>query len=842
MKIQLNFILLFIYLISISFLLKKIQLIAFIFLILLFLADKFVHKKLKNSLYILIALIPFPIFLWVFVIYIPYIVFGTLLKESSFMKRYLLGFSLSIFSTLLIYTLSMFIKIPLNTFTIALIFYMPVLVMIIYNFRKISYKKLLHVDNIDFKVLLIVIFLFMYVSGPILTDNTLFMSNGTYFYSKYYMAVKSLEKDHTFPFYSPNAAQGEPIFLIDSPGFYSHVSLIKMLLPSVNPVLYFNYFQGFILFLTVLGMCILLRIILDVNLRKISPYLIGIGGSVIVLNFLEIQLLESIKHFLANPVGLLLFSIVLSNIRNFKDFFILLPLLLLTFMIHPAQSVANGLMVLFLFIGTQLNKDSITRNFKGFIIKVKNQKILLTLLIIVLLLLPLFYFLPILSYSGLLRTTHIDLEDYVPGAMSYLNAFFINENIVSKDFPDPNRNDDRKVGLFISIIGIVSVIYSLTRFRNIYFRKSNIFIFAFLLSTFSVAFLVSFPFFSNMEIGNRTMPYQLAAFIFAFAALTNSFKKPGIRWALLGVLIIGYSMSLPLIKTNFSNVHGESMIAGQSYMNEIDFIKNLPTDGRIITYGHFSNAVDAGLHSLTDKYLARYEFKQLDRSRTIYDMIHTSHSFGIFEGIEDYDAVKFTNLLRKGGYKYVFLNICHPIGQVVANKIYPNASYPIYQNPANQCNLILAMNDTYYIEKVNVVSEQESSDFNFKEGGYLYVAYNNRFEQYYDKTPENPEGSINEDETPLAFTRPKPTHIIVEGDFNDNEWIVFKEQFYPRWKSYIDGKVVPVYATDNDLVLIKTIEGNKLEIIHEISPIEKYSGIVSSIGILLFFLGLIFFI
>ena len=49
------------------------------------------------------------------------------------------------------------------------------------------------------------------------------------------------------------------------------------------------------------------------------------------------------------------------------------------------------------------------------------------------------------------------------------------------------------------------------------------------------------------------------------------------------------------------------MASGLVYSQELEFIKNLPNDGRILTYGLFNNAVDFGGNYLTKKYFSRDE-------------------------------------------------------------------------------------------------------------------------------------------------------------------------------------------------------------------------------------------
>ena len=181
----------------------------------------------------------------------------------------------------------------------------------------------------------------------------------------------------------------------------------------------------------------------------------------------------------------------------------------------------------------------------------------------------------------------------------------------------------------------------------------------------------------------------------------------------------------------------------------------------------------------------------------------------------------------------MFLNVCHPSGSLAAKKVYPNFSYPIYQN---QCMVFLAVNGSNYAEKVNVVSEEESLEKKNKPDGYLYASINERYEyaQSLGAKVKNPE--------PLSLERPEPSLAIIKGNFKNDDWVVFKEQYFPRWKAYIGGKEVPVMATNNDLILIKAAEGDRITLKNSLLPIEKISGFASSLGILLFLIFLIFMV
>ena len=199
--------------------------------------------------------------------------------------------------------------------------------------------------------------------------------------------------------------------------------------------------------------------------------------------------------------------------------------------------------------------------------------------------------------------------------------------------------------------------------------------------------------------------------------------------------------------------------------------------------------------------------------------------------------MEFVNYLRTGGYKYLFLNVCHPVGVKVGSKVFPNFSFPIYQN---QCNVILVMNDSNYAEKVNVINQEEENTMKSKENSYFYVSINKNIKRYNAEDYVKGYAKIKNPE-PLSFERPTPSVVEINGDFKDGGFVVFKEQYFPRWKAYMNGKEVPVLSTNNDLILMKTAEGNQILLKNALLPAEKISGFLSSLGIIAFIVFLAFF-
>ena len=80
---------------------------------------------------------------------------------------------------------------------------------------------------------------------------------------------------------------------------------------------------------------------------------------------------------------------------------------------------------------------------------------------------------------------------------------------------------------------------------------------------------------------------------------------------------------------------------------------------------------------------------------------------------------------------------------------------------------------------------------------------------------------------PVSVDRVSPTEAKLSGEFKDGGYVVFKEYYFTRWKSYMDGKEIPVLSTINELVLIKTGEGNLITLKYAVLPKEKAIAAVS---------------
>ena len=144
------------------------------------------------------------------------------------------------------------------------------------------------------------------------------------------------------------------------------------------------------------------------------------------------------------------------------------------------------------------------------------------------------------------------------------------------------------------------------------------------------------------------------------------------------------------------------------------------------------------------------------------------------------------------------------------------------------------MNNTNYAEKVDLVRDVNNETY-LDVGGYKETTLSEFYgfddsEINFIEEPREPEA--------LLFERESLNVVRINGEFEENGWVVFKDQYIIRWKAFMDGREVGVYANNHDLILVNTVKGNEIILKYSVLAIEKIFGIASLIG----FIGLVVFL
>ncbi|MBI2646939.1 hypothetical protein HYW99_00510 [Candidatus Woesearchaeota archaeon] len=679
-------------------------------------------------------------------------------------------------------------------------------------------------DDKDFILALAAIFFTGFIGMSILNDKNLFMANGSREFYRVQVAVNGLNNFGLIPIYDPNIGMGEATYLWVPPTYITHVALSNFFLGFIHPILFFNSISLFILLLSTLSLGMLFYSILNKE-KSISNVLTVTAISMSVgLNFYSLQFLESFKQYYAYPSAYLLISMIIENPKKLNEFILIIYFSFLVLLIHSAYGVGVIILAASLFSITKLYYLKDRTEINNFLKLAFNNKVKILIIVTTIILSPLFFVSTPLIFKDFLVEHKVSFHNIKSDVIVFFKSFFHEEiKIISLRYPDVNRIDDHKIGFFLSIFGvgiffILMLLYKLSSIKN--FR---IYAWGYILNLAVLSLLI---YNIGIRVGglSRTIgPYLLillgASILVAICLIDNKYIK---SISIIAVFL-AFLHTVPYAKQNITNIHGESFMRGEIYKEEINFIRQMPIDGRIMTYGVFNNVVDYGISYLTGRYGSRSERIELVISRTPHEKIHGQNSFGEPDIILTKTGTELSNYLILGGYKYLLMNICHPIGNYVILQLYPNFTSPLYQK---DCMLILLVNNTNYAEKVDLVGSVNDEKYKEK-GGYKFTTISKYYPFKYDginfvENPKKPES--------LRFERLTPTKVEIFGNFSDNDLVVFKEQYFSRWQAYMGGKKVPVFATNNELILIKPTKGDTIVLEYSVLNIEKIFGIVSLIG------------
>jgi len=773
-----------------------------------------------------------PVF-YLFLIYLPFVVFGLLLKQRNFVRDYLIGFAVSFIPAIIIYLLSTYLSIPLPLPLLVFVFYLiPITAIFVLKKRALNAFNL---NTKHFTFALMVLFFTSLIAINIVDSSNLFVVNHSREFYRVHLAVKGLETSNLIPLYDPAIANGEPTFLWIPPAFIMHFALPNLFLGFMNAVLLYNAQSFFALFMVVLSFGVLFRSIIG-NRSNLNSMAVTAVSLLIGLNFVILQTIESIKGFYGFPISILLLSLIIDNPRRYKEFIIVMYLSVLIMLIHPSFGIATVLFASILFVVRKIyyirDREEIRQFFKWF--SRNKSKLIVTLLIISLT--PLFYVLTPFMFGDFLAEDPIkdlSINNLQKASKNFFQGYFTNElSYLSMSYPVVNKIDDHKFGFFISVFGILSFVILMLLFKIKHIQNYRVFAFSYILHLMAL----SLAFAINLGGFFRT-PYLYLLTLLGASILTLIFliNQKYVKMALIAVVFIAFLHTVPHAQTYINSIHREGFMSGSFMTNELDFIRQLPIDGRIMTYGLFSNVIDYGVGHFTGRYTSRAEnFDLAPVARSIYyTKIHNANSFGEPADVIGKTGQELANYLRLGGYKYLFMNIGHPIGNYVAQQLHPSFSFALFQNGPF---VVLAVNDTNYVEKVDLVKKVDEEVYK-QEKGYKYTTISKNYDFEIDNIefvdePKEPE--------PLVFKRTSPERVVISGNFEDGDVVVFKEHYFSRWKAYMNNQEVPIFANNHDMILIRAIKGNEILLEYSLLTKEKIVGIISLIGFIGFFGFLVF--
>ena len=843
MKIRLNDLLIVLYFLLLSLVLKNFLYIPLSIAVLLIIFGDKLDAGIKNLIYVGLAMLPFIPFFIFFIFYLPFIVFGTVMENASFTKKYLLGFAVAHIVRLISHhSHDSVLRLPLSAYSIIIVvsIFLAIAYSIFIKKRGIeALKKLYSIKSEEYKILIITLFFMFFVSHVIFNNTSLYQSNATQIYATQAYVIDMIDKYSLFPQYNPRTGIGEQFFLTDSRMHFTKDILVIstiFLKQWFGPVLVYNTYHMFVLWMIILGASVLIKEVFSLNgeiNNKYSLYFVILGSLAIGLSFQFVRTMESFKSFSAHPINLLLLAIILSKPRKFSEFVIIGYLLLITYMIHVLQAIGMLILVVSLvFVLYFRDNQSIGAGFNYFM----RNKLKLIIVLLIFVGVTFGYTIIGASFSDYMREYPGGLfqKNILRNIYNYVIDYFTNEGVTpfSFSYGDLGRLDKKESGFFLTFFGGISFIYLLFNFRSEKLRKARIFAIAFIILFLLYDVIINTFNMGTYEMGYRIIhPYTVVVLAVSISAVFTSFKHEITKAVLLIVFFAFLMHSLYFARINLDNIHSEQVISEGTLKSEMDFVRGLPLDGRFLTYGLFANAVDAGMAYKTERYFSRYQYNIWTEVNNIHEKIHTQHSFGEFPGLYNLSGTEFSNYFKLAGYKYLLLNICHPVGNHVLFKVYPNFTTPLYQN---QCLVILMVNGTQYAEKVSMLKDVDEEIYK-TDVGYKYFTIS-RLERYgvdVEKTLENALSNDPIELIGLNFERINPQLVNIRGDFEDNEWVAFKEEYFPRWKAYINNVEVPMYPSNFNMILINTIKGNLITLKYDILEYERILNSVSLVAVLL---------
>ncbi|MEK7124669.1 MAG: hypothetical protein AAB877_03265, partial [Patescibacteria group bacterium] len=219
MKIKILQVLAVIYFLLVFLILKVHSIYPIIFLVAALLIDSFtkIRSGIKNLLYMIAAMSIFPSVLGIFLLYLPFCVFGALLSKRSFLRNYVLAFAMSFIPVNIIYFITTYFSVPLSYSVIFLIFYsIPIIGIIFLKTKAFDY---LEIENSESICIFIVLFFTGIIASGIIDDKSLFMANGVRIFTRVQVAVEGLNNNGLVPIYNPGIAMGEATYLWNTPSF-----------------------------------------------------------------------------------------------------------------------------------------------------------------------------------------------------------------------------------------------------------------------------------------------------------------------------------------------------------------------------------------------------------------------------------------------------------------------------------------------------------------------------------------------------------------------------------------------------------------------------------------------
>ena len=212
--------------------------------------------------------------------------------------------------------------------------------------------------------------------------------------------------------------------------------------------------------------------------------------------------------------------------------------------------------------------------------------------------------------------------------------------------------------------------------------------------------------------------------------------------------------------------------------------------GRTIVYGWYYTAVLPSLNVMNIP-VPSHGYQQGQHTDIFENKLFDKNTFSTYR---DQSANETIWLLNRSYIKHIWFNLCHPGGKDAYEKLKDKIKAVFYDK---QCSAICELENTGFAVDT-------------------------------------------EDDKNIDFEIKSPSEIMLKGDFEDDNTILVKEEYFPRWKAYDDeGKELDIKMSDDGFIEIISSETGDILLVHKPLLPEKITGIITFVSILIIMFGLI---
>ncbi|MFH1786619.1 MAG: 6-pyruvoyl-tetrahydropterin synthase-related protein [archaeon] len=772
--------------------------------------------KADESKLILMALfaifIPQPSFLLYFVILFPvgYVLTHFFGSELTFLERLLVSFPLTLLFFIPIQLLS-YLNFPISTGLMLFVVSIAPLSFLYFNHKRVATeikhlaKLRLKIDSDLLAALIILIFTIL-VWSPLLTEAAIPRTAGAGYYAYVAVFEERINNFHSVPLWDHYQNLGFAIFTFDSLVYFYTVGYVDMLNPLLNLTGDFNCLFFLSMFLLGLSIYALSKRVGFATYPSVLPALFFLSNPYLSRLGIFTGYSKTFFAFAWAPLIIILFMIAAKNAK----YFLLAALLAVTmFMSHQHVIIQAGALAFLYYLLTNLSGKKLIPN--------SDLKYLLPAAALFVGVLS-FYIVPALAYMK----GHTLLGEYPYYTLKNFLLQFLRE---SKGI-DSNAG----IGLTACAFAGIAGYYSKKR------ERALALLFASLLILTALYYLPGVSQYYNKTIDIEKLELVwLLVFSISVPGIFAITKDKKLRGAIFFILLIVVGYYAAETQAKNKEWVSEQFQNGQIMTAEMDFLKTLPP-ARFLTYGVFSPVIDQIIPLFTGKPAVGNANRMAQQTNIYFYKVHSIMTESVPEGA----TLEYVlNVLRQSWAGYIVLNACTPSGFEVFN-IFKESTVPaIYFD--QQCMLILNPNPGAFAEKVALskvsLTEKELYDTPgaYKVADFRYRQPGDSFD-YQIKFPADV--SLVPEPVELQFSRPSPEEIHIYGDFKKGDWVLVKEEEFPRWRAYTGGKELRVEMSNLGLMLIQAETGNEITLLHKPAPFEVLLAAISTILLLSVFLAL----